>query len=82
MFQERSKNILRDLIDVSLLIQQAKDLGMSPDIEVVKTMDKLRQEYKMPTLEALEAEIVKQMPLEDFLVMIAQCNEWIIGRLS
>ena len=63
---EQTKGLLQRLIDEALLQQQAKDMGISSDIEVIKTMDKLRQEYKMPTTEALEVEIVKQMPLEDF----------------
>src|SRR5438128_2732587 len=33
-FQTRSKDILRDLIDTSLLVQQAKDMGISGDLEV------------------------------------------------
>src|SRR5204863_6578347 len=33
-FQERSKHVLRDLIDSSLLVQEAKELGISGDLEV------------------------------------------------
>jgi parvulin-like peptidyl-prolyl isomerase len=65
-FNDQANVQLQRLIDESLLMQQAKDMGFSADIEVVKAMDKLRQDYKLPTREALEAEIVKQMPLEDF----------------
>jgi parvulin-like peptidyl-prolyl isomerase len=55
-----SKDLLRDLIDSSLLIQQAKEMGLNADLEVVKNMEKVRQENNIPTLEALEKAIVDQ----------------------
>jgi peptidyl-prolyl cis-trans isomerase SurA len=57
---EQSKNVLRDLIDQNLLLQQAKDMGLNADLEVVKTMERMRQEYKFDTLEALEKAIAEQ----------------------
>jgi peptidyl-prolyl cis-trans isomerase SurA len=59
-FTERSKVLLRDLIDQTLLLQQAKDMGLNADLEVVKTMERMRQEYKFETLEALEQAIIAQ----------------------
>src|SRR5215813_6688054 len=44
VFQEQSKDILRNLIDNSLLVQQAKDMGISADLEVVKREEQMRQE--------------------------------------
>jgi peptidyl-prolyl cis-trans isomerase SurA len=62
-----SKDILRDLIDASLLTQQAKEMGLNADLEVVKNMEKLRQENNIPTLEDLEKAIVEQgMTVEAF----------------
>jgi len=63
---EQAKRLLQAVVDETLLVQRAKELNISADIEIVKMMDQLRQQYKLPTLDALEAEIVKQMPLEDF----------------
>jgi parvulin-like peptidyl-prolyl isomerase len=57
---EQSKRVLAQLIDETLLMQQAKELGISADIEVVKAMDRLRQERKLPTREDLEKEILAQ----------------------
>ena len=57
---EQSKNLLRDLIDQNLLLQQAKDAGLTSDLEVVKTMERMRQEYKFETMEALEKAISEQ----------------------
>jgi peptidyl-prolyl cis-trans isomerase SurA len=63
----KDKNLLRDLIDQSLLVQRAKDDGINVDTEVVKRLDAIRQQYKMPDMEALEAEVVKSgQDFEDF----------------
>lgn len=59
-YAEQSKHILRDLIDQSLLLQQAKDMGINADLEVIKTMERMRQEYKFGTTEDLEKAIVQQ----------------------
>lgn len=59
-FSEQSKRVLQTLIDESLLLQQAKDLGLSADLEILKTMERLRQERKLDSLEALEKEIIGQ----------------------
>src|ERR1700687_766802 len=49
----KDKDLLRDLIDQSLLTQRAKDNGINVDTEVVKRLDSIRQQYKMATMEAL-----------------------------
>jgi parvulin-like peptidyl-prolyl isomerase len=59
-FAEQSKLVLRQLIDEALILQQARDLGLTADTEIIKTMDRLRQERKLDSLEALEKEIVAQ----------------------
>jgi peptidyl-prolyl cis-trans isomerase SurA len=71
--QERSKHILRDLIDNSLLVQQAKEMGLSADLEVIKTEERMRQQHnqqnptnQLTTIEDLEKAISQQMNLEDF----------------
>jgi len=67
----KDKDLLRDLIDQSLLTQRAKDDGISVDTEVVKRLDAIRQQYKMPTMEALEAEVTKSgQDFEDFKAQI------------
>ncbi|MBZ5643235.1 MAG: peptidylprolyl isomerase [Acidobacteriia bacterium] len=63
----KDKNLLRDLIDQSLLVQRAKDASISVDTEVVKRLDAIRQQYKLPSMEALEAEVTKAgQDFEDF----------------
>ncbi|HVB98477.1 MAG TPA: peptidylprolyl isomerase [Candidatus Dormibacteraeota bacterium] len=53
-FQEKKKNVLRDMIDQSLLVQRAKDQGINVDIDVVKQLDRIRQQYHLPTMDALQ----------------------------
>ncbi|HEV2305802.1 MAG TPA: peptidylprolyl isomerase [Candidatus Acidoferrales bacterium] len=54
MVAEEKKNLLRDLIDQSLLVQRAKDLGISVDTDVIKRLDMVRQQNKLPSMEALQ----------------------------
>jgi peptidyl-prolyl cis-trans isomerase SurA len=64
---ERQKNALRDLIDQSLLVQRGKDMGLSVEPDVIKQLDSIRQENKLPDLETLEKEVEKQgINWEDF----------------
>jgi peptidyl-prolyl cis-trans isomerase SurA len=60
VYNEQAKLILQQLIDETLILQQARDMGLSADNEIIKTMDRLRQEQKLSSIEALEKEIVGQ----------------------
>lgn len=63
----KEKDLLRDLIDQSLLTQRAKDQGINVDTEVIKRLDSIRQQYKLPDLDALEKEVTKSgQDYEDF----------------
>ena len=65
--EAKSKNVLRDLIDQSLLVQRAKDEDINVDADVIKRLDAIRQQYKLPSMEALEAEVNKTgQDFEDF----------------
>jgi peptidyl-prolyl cis-trans isomerase SurA len=65
--EDKDKNLLRDLIDQSLLVQRAKDDGINVDADVIKRLDAIRQQYKLPSMEALEAEVAKTgQDFEDF----------------
>ncbi len=66
-FNEKAKDALRDLIDSQLLVQQAAELGINADAEVVKRLDAIRLQMKLPSMEALEQAVEKQgMNYEDF----------------
>ena len=53
-YNEKAKDALRDLIDQQLLVQQASELGINADAEVVKRLDAIRTQMKLPSMEALE----------------------------
>jgi peptidyl-prolyl cis-trans isomerase SurA len=54
LFHEREKNLLRDLIDQSLLVQRGKDLGVNIEPDVIKRLDQIRQQNNFSTMEELE----------------------------
>jgi peptidyl-prolyl cis-trans isomerase SurA len=65
--ETKDKDLLRDLIDQSLLTQRAKDEGINVDTDVIKRLDAIRQQNKLPSMEALEAEVTKSgQDFEDF----------------
>jgi peptidyl-prolyl cis-trans isomerase SurA len=65
--REQSKNLLRDLIDQSLMVQKAKDLDINVDTDVVKELDAIRKKNNLATLEDLETEVGKAgLNYEDF----------------
>jgi peptidyl-prolyl cis-trans isomerase SurA len=65
--REQSKNLLRDLIDQSLMVQKAKDLDINVETDVVKQLDDIRKKNNLATLEDLETEVGKHdMNYEDF----------------
>jgi peptidyl-prolyl cis-trans isomerase SurA len=59
-FNDQAKRALAQMIDETLLLQQAKEMGISADIEVLKALERMRQERKLESMEALEKEIVSQ----------------------
>jgi peptidyl-prolyl cis-trans isomerase SurA len=54
MVDDEKKNLLRDLIDQSLLVQRAKDLDIDVDTDVIKELDQMRQQYNLPSMDALQ----------------------------
>jgi peptidyl-prolyl cis-trans isomerase SurA len=65
--EDRQKNALRDLVDQSLLVQRAKDMGVNVEPEVIKKLDAIRIENKLGSMEDLEKAVSGQgMNWEDF----------------
>lgn len=66
-FQEQSKNLLRDLIDQSLMVQKAKDLDINVDTELVKRLDEIRASMHLDSIRDLEKSVESQgLIWEDF----------------
>jgi peptidyl-prolyl cis-trans isomerase SurA len=65
-WSQQEKEILRGLIDQQLLLEKGKELGITGETEVVKQLNRMRQEMKLPSMDALEDEAKKQgVSLED-----------------
>jgi peptidyl-prolyl cis-trans isomerase SurA len=66
-FALKEKNVLRDLIDQLLLIQKAKDNGVSVESDLIKQLDEIRQKNNLKTLDDLEQMASQQgVNFEDF----------------
>ncbi|HEX2710840.1 MAG TPA: peptidylprolyl isomerase [Candidatus Acidoferrales bacterium] len=64
---EKQKNLLRDLIDQSLLVQRGKDLGIGVETDVVKRLDQIRQQNSIASMEDLEKRVNESgLSFEDF----------------
>jgi len=64
---QRQKTSLRDLIDQSLLVQRAKDMGVSVEPELIKRLDAIRIQNKIESMEELEKAVTSQgLNWEDF----------------
>lgn len=67
MFRDREKDALRDLIDQQLLLQKAKDKGLTADTELIKRLDDMRKQMNLSSMEDLEKAASEQgVSYEDF----------------
>jgi peptidyl-prolyl cis-trans isomerase SurA len=81
--EDRQKYALRDLIDQSLLAQRGKDLGVSVEPDVVKQLDSIRIQNKLPDMDALEKAVTAQgMDWDEFKTNIRNhaLTQLVIGR--
>ena len=61
------KDLLRDLIDNSLMVQRGKDVGINVDADLVKRLDEIRQQNKIDSMEELEKQVTASgVDFEDF----------------
>lgn len=51
---DESKNLLRNLIDQSLMVQKAKDEDLNVETDLVKRLDQLRKESNLATIEDMQ----------------------------
>jgi len=67
LYSDKEKDVLRDLIDQQLLLDKGKDLGVTGDTDLIKQLDQMRKDMKLPDLESLQKEAEKQgISWEDF----------------
>jgi len=71
IYQEKQKDLLRDLIDQALLVERSKDMGISVETDVVKRLDEIRKQNNLGSMEEFEKEVEKQgLGWEDFKAQI------------
>ena len=83
LVEQRSKNVLRDLIDQQLLVQKSAEIGLNADTEVIKRLDEIRQQMELPSMEALEQAVAQQgLNYEDFKQNLGESilTQWVISR--
>jgi peptidyl-prolyl cis-trans isomerase SurA len=81
--EDRQKFALRDLIDQSLLSQRGKDMGVNVASDVVKQLDQIRIQNKLPDMDALERAVTSQgINWDDFKTNISNriLTQAVIGQ--
>jgi len=64
---DESKNLLRNLIDESLMVQKAKDEDVNVETDLIKRLDQMRKQDNLATIEDLEKDAEQQgVNWEDF----------------
>jgi len=53
-YKDQQKDLLRGLIDQSLMVQRAKDMGISVETDIVKRLDEVRKQNNLNSIEDLE----------------------------
>src|SRR5437016_5439950 len=79
----REKDVLRDLIDQQLLIEKAKDVGITGETETIKRLDEMRKQMGLASMEDLEKAAQQQgVSFEDFKEQIRNniITQQVIGR--
>jgi peptidyl-prolyl cis-trans isomerase SurA len=71
IYKDKQKDMLRDLIDQALLVERAKDLGISVETDVIKRLDEIRKQNNLGSMEELEKAVESQgLGWEDFKTQI------------
>jgi peptidyl-prolyl cis-trans isomerase SurA len=67
IYMDRERDILRGLIDQQLLLEKAKDLGITADTDLVKRLDEIRKQMNLASMDELEKAAQSQgVSFEDF----------------
>ena len=59
-FAAQEKEMLKSMIEDTLIVQKAGDLSITADTEVIKFLDRIRREYNVASMEDLDKLMVQQ----------------------
>jgi peptidyl-prolyl cis-trans isomerase SurA len=82
-YEDKEKDVLRDLIDRQLLLEKGKDLGITADTDLVKRLDEMRKQMNLDSMEDLEKAAQTQgVSFEDFKQNLRDqiITQQVIGR--
>jgi peptidyl-prolyl cis-trans isomerase SurA len=82
-YEDKEKDVLRDLIDRQLLLEKGKDLGITADTDLVKRLDEMRKQMNLDSMEDLEKAAQAQgVSFEDFKQNLRDqiITQQVIGR--
>ena len=66
-YDDKQRNLLRDMIDQQLLLSKGKELGITGDAETIRELDDIRKRANLPDMEALQRAAEQQgVSFEDF----------------
>ena len=66
-YEDKQKNLLRDMIDQQLLLSKGKELGITGDAETIRELDDIRKRANLPDMDALQKAAEQQgVSFEDF----------------
>jgi peptidyl-prolyl cis-trans isomerase SurA len=60
VYKEKQKDLLRDLIDQALLVERAKDMGISVETDLIKRLDEMRKQNKLESMEEMEKAVERE----------------------
>ena len=70
-FKQQQKDLLRGMIDQSLFVQRAKDMGISVESDLAKRLDEVRRQNGLATLDDLQKGVVASgLTWEDYKTTI------------
>jgi peptidyl-prolyl cis-trans isomerase SurA len=70
-YKDQQKDLLRGLIDQSLMVQRAKDMGISVESDLIKRLDDVRKQNNLNSIEDLEKAVEGSgLPWEDYKTQI------------
>ena len=56
-YKDKQKDLLRDLIDQALLVERAKDMGLSVETDLIKRLDEIRKQNNLGSMEEMEKKV-------------------------